>query len=270
TVLHEYELTPKGLAETISWLRGRSLPELQALSGASAERLRLVPVAALVLREVLRVFKPKRVAMSGYGIREGLLYEQMPPEMRRRDPLIEACRQMEAAQARLPGFGERLHEFLLPVFKGQSAERLRLIRAACLLHDVTWRAHPDYRAQVCFDNATRANLGGLDHRGRVFLGIALLHRYKNARPRSFEPVAALLTPRELGLAETVGKAMRFGAMLSASTPEMMGRLRYRPKIGELELILDTHSQDLFGEVVLARFEAFAKALGARGRVRVAA
>jgi exopolyphosphatase/guanosine-5'-triphosphate,3'-diphosphate pyrophosphatase len=58
----------------------------------------------------------------------------------------------------------------------RAEDRKRLIKAACLLHDVSWRAHPDYRAEVCFDNATRANLGGLKHAERVFLGLALLHR----------------------------------------------------------------------------------------------
>ena len=76
----------------------------------------------------------------------------------------------------------------------RARDRLRLIKAACLLHDTTWRAHPDYRAEACFDNATRANLGGLDHPGRVFLGLALLHRYKNSRAGSrLEPLFRLLT-----------------------------------------------------------------------------
>jgi exopolyphosphatase/guanosine-5'-triphosphate,3'-diphosphate pyrophosphatase len=66
-------------------------------------------------------------------------------------------------------------------FPAPSMSGKRLIRAACLLHDVSWRAHPDYRAEVCFDNATRANLGGLTHGERVYLGLALLHRYKSNR-----------------------------------------------------------------------------------------
>ena len=83
----------------------------------------------------------------------------------------------EQTQARMPGFGKKLFTFLEPLFKGAPDGRMRLIKAACLLHDTTWRAHPDFRAEACFDNATRANLGGLDHPGRVFLGLALLHRY---------------------------------------------------------------------------------------------
>ena len=81
----------------------------------------------------------------------------------------------------MPGFGKKLFTFIEPLFKKVPPERQRIIKAACLLHDTTWHTHPDCRAEACFDNATRANLGGLNHPGRVFLGVALLHRYKNSR-----------------------------------------------------------------------------------------
>ena len=133
----------------------------------------LVPLASEVLRQLIRTFGPKEIAISSYGIREGMLYEQMPDHARKRDPLIEACRFAESKDARRPGFGRDLNRFLEPLFKGEKPANKRLIRAACLLHDVTWRAHPDYRAEVCFDNATRANLGGLTHAERIWLGLAL-------------------------------------------------------------------------------------------------
>ncbi|MEO1160910.1 MAG: alpha/beta hydrolase fold domain-containing protein, partial [Pseudomonadota bacterium] len=95
--------------------------------------------------------------------------------------LIEACQFSEAKDARLPGFGKQLYEFISPLFRDAGPAETRVIKAACLLHDVSWRAHPDYRHEVCFDNVTRANLGGLTHPERVFIGVALLHRYKNNR-----------------------------------------------------------------------------------------
>ena len=137
----------------------------------------LVPMACQVLKPLISAYKPKGIAVSSYGVREGMLYEHMAEQLRRRDPLIEASRQLESQDARFPGFGRTLTNFVAPLFPGAKAPQLRLIKAACLLHDVTWRAHPDYRAEVCFDTATRANLGGLSHEERVFLGLALLHRY---------------------------------------------------------------------------------------------
>jgi exopolyphosphatase/guanosine-5'-triphosphate,3'-diphosphate pyrophosphatase len=146
-------------------------------------------------------------------------------------------------------------------------EKKRIIRAACLLHDVSWRAHPDYRHEVCFDYATRANLGGLNHRERVFIGLALLHRYKNSRDGSrFEPIYSLLSDAEMAEAEVLGKAMRFGAMFSGQVAERMGSLRFFPKKKLLELHLAKGSEALFGEVAEARFKSLAQALGSETRV----
>ena len=149
----------------------------------------------------------------------------MPDRLRARDPLIEAARMAEADLG--PDAGLRQEAVRVPraaVRRTPTPERLRLIKAACLLHDTTWRAHPDYRAEACFDNATRANLGGLDHPGRVFLGLALLHRYKNSRAGSrLEPLFRLLTEDQIRDAEVLGKAMRFGAMFSVGRSGNGGR-----------------------------------------------
>ncbi len=267
TVLHEYRMTPKSLADTLDWLAAADLAVLRGRTGTSAERMELVPLACEVLRELLSAFKPSEIDVSAYGIREGLLYEHMPEKLRARDPLIEAARMAEMVQARIPGFGKKLYDFLLPLFPDATKDRLRLIKAACLLHDTTWRAHPDFRAEACFDNATRANLGGLDHTGRVFLGLALLHRYKNSRSGSrLEPMFRLLSEEDIQAAEVLGKAMRFGAMFSIGDPAKAGALRWLPKKRMLELALTPAGEALFGEVAQARFNSLAVALKAGTRV----
>ncbi|SNX68890.1 Ppx/GppA phosphatase [Cereibacter ovatus] len=271
TVLHEYRMQPKSLLETLDWIETSDLAALRVRTGTSPERMELVPLATEVLRELVRIFKPKEIDVSAYGIREGLLYEQMPPRLRARDPLIEAARVAEATSARVPGFGKKLYQFLSPLFRDTTPERERLIKAACLLHDTTWRAHPDYRAELCFDNATRANLGGLDHPGRVFLGLALLHRYKNSRSGSrLEPLFRLLTEDQMRDAEVLGKAMRFGSMFSIEDPSAAGSLKLMPKKKVLELTLTPEGAALYGEVAQARFKSLALALGAMPQVRTAA
>ena len=267
TVLHEYRMTPRGLLDTIDWIETSDLAVLRARTGTSPERMELVPLACEVMRELIKLLKPSEIDVSSYGIREGLLYEQMPDRLRRRDPLIEAARYAEQNSARMPGFGKKLFAFLEPLFKGASEERIRLIKAACLLHDTTWRAHPDFRAEACFDNATRANLGGLDHPGRVFLGLALLHRYKNSRAGSrLEPMFRLLSEDDMRDAEVLGKAMRFGAMFAMGDPALAGSLDWQPRKRVLELTLTETGRGLFGEVAQARFASLALALKATTRV----
>ncbi|MEM6310511.1 MAG: Ppx/GppA family phosphatase [Pseudomonadota bacterium] len=268
-VLHEYRMTPSDVRATSDYISAHDLEDLRGEVGISAARMELIPEAALVLRGLVRSVKPKDIAISSYGIREGMLYEQMSAELRERDPLIEACRFAESKDARLPGFGRKLYHFVHPIFRNAPDTRKRIIRAACLLHDVSWRAHPDYRAEVCFDNATRANLGGLKHWERIYLGLALLHRYSNKREGTrFEPLTSLLKPELQQEAEVLGKAMRFGAMLWMQNMDELGEFRFKPKLRQLELRLSEAAGPLYGEVAEARLKALASALNAEVSIKV--
>ena len=264
-VLHEYRMSPKSVRQTAKFIANHPDHEaLRSACGISSTRMALVPLATEVLTRLVKSFSPKDIAVSSYGIREGMLYEQMPQRLRDRDPLIEACRFAEAKNARVPGFGKLLYQFIEPLFKSAPFHRKRLIKAACLLHDVSWRAHPDYRAEVCFDNATRANLGGLKHSERIFLGLSLLHRYTNKREGThFENLYDLIDERTQKDAEIVGKAMRFGAMLWMEKDAERGEFRWFPKKKILELHLTAEAMPLFGEVAEARLNSLAASLEAQ-------
>ncbi len=268
SVLHDYRMTPKSVRATLDWVDGQDLEALRQRAGLSSARISLVPIAGEVLRRLLTGFSVREIVTSGYGLREGLLYEQMPQRVRSRDPLIEAARFSQYAQARIPGFGRMLYAFIEPLFTQPKGD-IRWVKAACMLHDVSWRAHPDYRAEVCFDYATRGNLGGIDHPGRIYLGLALAHRYRNnPTGNRFDPLLQLLTDRQIREAEVLGKAMRFGAMFSFANPVGMGSLRYRPKKQTLELCLPPESEPLYGEVAAARFASLARALNVETSVTV--
>lgn len=267
TVLHEYRMTRADAAATVEWLGKQDLAALRQRTGISTARIELVPLAAQVLRQLVATFEPGEIAISSYGIREGLLYQRMSPALRKRDPLIEAARHAEMSLARMPGFGKKLYRFLQPLFEDAPPEQARLHLAACHLHDTTWRVHPDYRAEACFDNVTRANMAALSHPERVFLGVALLHRYRSSRADSpMAPLFALLTPEQLRNAEVLGKAMRFGAMFSVRDPQEAGRLAFQPAERILRLQLTRKGRALMGEVAMARFQSLATALGATAEV----
>ena len=262
-VLHEYRMTPAHVSRTARYIAETDIEELRNACGISSARMILVPLAAMVLRQLVKAFKPTDIAISSYGIREGLLYEQMPQRLRDRDPLIEASRFAENKDARMPGFGKSLYDFVLPLFKSAPETRKRLVKAACLLHDVSWRAHPDYRAEVCFDNATRANLGGLNHHERIFLGLALLHRYSNTREGTrFEELYTLVDEKTQLEAEVLGKAMRFGAMLWMEKGAERATFKWYPKKRILELRMTSDAMPLFGEVAEARLKSLASSLRA--------
>jgi exopolyphosphatase/guanosine-5'-triphosphate,3'-diphosphate pyrophosphatase len=264
-VLHGYEPPIADLMETLGWIRAQDQAAMSSLTGTSAARLSLVPLATEVLAELVRRLEPERIAISGYGLREGLLYRQMPEQMRALDPLIEACRHMEAASARMPGFGDALFDWLAPLYGDRPADEQRLVRAACLLHDVNWRAHPDYRSELCFESVTRANIGGIDHPERVFLGLALLNRYKVATPVDIaERYGPLLPVDRADEAAVLGRAMRLGAMLSGSATGVLEHAALAVTEERLELRLRGQGRDFAGESVERRLHSLAGRLNRTG------
>ncbi len=260
-VLHEYRMKPEDVLATCEWIGTKTVDDMTGMTDTSAARLELVPLAAKVLPALVTAFQPTAITVSSYGLREGMLYEMMPEDLRARDPLIEASRHMERSRARFPGFGDTLFAWLAPLYSERNLGEQRLIHAACLLHDITWRAHPDYRAEVCFETVTRANLSGLDHEGRVFLGLSILHRYKSSARSHFDPaVLDLLTPERQFEAEILGKALRLGAMLTGAAPGALEDTSLAIKKDRLILTLSGRGADLAGEVVARRLDALATRL----------
>ncbi len=268
-VLHEYRLTPEDLQKTLKWIGQKPMEELLTLTDTSPERIRLVPMAARVLSHLADSLTPGEIVISSYGLREGMLYDQMPESMRRLDPLIEACRHMEAANARFPGFGRVLFEWLRPLYRERSENDKRLILAACLLHDTSWQAHPDYRAEMCFESITRANLGGITHEQRLFLGLAILSRYKNAGYAGLsDAIMALLDPDAITDAVRLGKAMRLGAMISGDQAELMDYTSINIEGGNLVLEMRGPARELSGEVVEKRVQSLAGQMGLEPELRL--
>lgn len=270
-VLHGYAPPIPQLLETLRWIPLQEQTALSELTGTSSARLSLIPLAAQVLADLIRRIEPDRIAVSAYGLREGLLYRQMPETMRGLDPLIEACRHMELASARSPGFGEALSTWLGPLFADKSPAEHRLILAACLLHDVQWRAHPDYRAELCFESVTRANIAGIGHADRVFLGLALLNRYKaNAPAEEVGRYASILSQERVASAAILGRAMRLGAMLSGSAGGVLENARLERDRDRLVLTLTGPAREFAGEAVERRLQALAARIGCSPEVVLAA
>jgi exopolyphosphatase/guanosine-5'-triphosphate,3'-diphosphate pyrophosphatase len=266
-VLHGYAPPVPQLMETLGRIREQDPARMSAPPGVSTARLSLVPLAAQVLAELLRRVEPGRVTISAYGLREGLLYRQMPETMRALDPLIEACRHMEAASARAPGFGETLFDWVLPLFGDPAECDRRLIRAACLLHDINWRAHPDFRAELCFESVMRANFAGVNHAERAFLGLALLNRYRSTAPgEGVGRYAPLIAPERAAEAVVLGRAMRLGAMISGSATGVLEHARLARAEGRLTLTLEERVRDFAGEAVERRLAGLAQRLGLAGEL----
>ena len=260
-VLHEYKIEIEQAERTIKWIFENDISKLGQKVDSSIERLLLLPMAARVLIHLINILQPRKIFFSSYGLREGILFYQMPDRIKNLDPLIEACRYQEKSSARFPGFGQKLFDWLVPIFKDLTTYELRLYHAACLLHDTTWKAHPDYRAEMSFETVTRTNLGGIDHEERIFLALALMSRYKKMHfSKNLKVPLRILGESRAKEAIVLGRAMRLGAMVSGTSISNLKKCKLFIKDKVLYLNLSKSGKDLAAETVERRLKALADGL----------
>lgn len=268
-VLHEFELPAAEMLALAEEVAAMEPDVLARQMSSSRDRIAVTPAASRVLAGLIRAAKPDRVAVSAFGLREGVLYEHLPEALRQQDPLLSAARHMERRLARFPGFGAELAAFVWPMFPSAGLARRRLIEAACVLNDVAWNAHPDYRDQAVFESVYRANLSGIGHAERAWIGAVLRHRYKSGgagRPPA--PALALLSETEQADARLLGRTIRLGAMLTGSAPGVLPSCRLVVEPDALILRLGPAAAALAGEVVEKRVASVAESIGRAPRIEV--
>ncbi len=90
-VVHQYSIGRAEALEAARLVAHQSKSSLDRIEGMSKKRSETLPYAAVVLEQLIESLDFKRIEISAYGVREGLLFEAMPPGVRRLDPLIEGC-----------------------------------------------------------------------------------------------------------------------------------------------------------------------------------
>ena len=137
-----------------------------------------LPYGALLLNAVVRQMQPSDVVFSAFGVREGIIYQLLSEAEREKDPLLAACEDIAQLRARSKQHAKELIRWTDALFESpgptETAEERRLRHAACLLSDMAWRGHPDYRGEQSAVLVAQSALVGVDHPGRAFLALVRL------------------------------------------------------------------------------------------------
>jgi exopolyphosphatase / guanosine-5'-triphosphate,3'-diphosphate pyrophosphatase len=260
-ITHQYEMPtdrPGQLREVLAGGKA-AIPDPGSVS---ISRFPTLPNANLLLDALVGMLDPGRLIVSSFGIREGLLYDELKHEERRRDPLIEAAGEAGAGLGRFAQHGDLLDRWIAPAFDDDPrCARLRL--AACLLADIAWAAHPDFRAERGIDMALHGNWVAIDAPGRVMLAQALFCNFGGGRDLPYPDIAALATPDELKRATAWGYAMRLGQRLSGGVAAGLRHSRLIRDGDTLRLDVNRAAANLVGEIVERRLKSLATALGLR-------
>ena len=255
-VLHGYSLPRRDVRNLARLISQQTQPSLLKIKGINAKRLETIPLASIVLARVLSAVRPKQVTFSTYGLREGWLFEQLPEDRRLADPLLGAAREAMDRDPRFADRSEALYEWTAPIFSKESEEETRLREAACILCDLAWRAHPEYRADAVMDQLLHWPLLAANHHERVFLALTLYWRYGGG------PAAAtykrVLDERAQERAQVLGLALRLADSVSGGTTEGLTASALEFSKGNLNLILPKDGAVPHGEAIDKRYDQLRK------------
>ncbi|PXA88014.1 exopolyphosphatase [Caulobacter sp. D4A] len=242
-----------------------------AWQAVSKNRRSLLPFGAIAMQEVLDVMKPARVSFSAQGVREGYLYSLLSEEDQAGDPLLVAADQLAILRARSPEHARELAEWtgrMVPAFGiVETEEESRYRQAACLLADISWRAHPDYRGLQALNLIAHSSFVGITHAGRAYLALANYYRFEGLHDDGATgPLATIATPRLLDLAKLLGGLLRVVYLFSASMPGLVHHLSFRPSSEpdlDLEFVVPSAYRDFAGERLDGRLQQLARLTGKR-------
>lgn len=268
-VAHQYEMSRADAIDVSRFVERLSKSSLERTQGLSKKRFDTLPYSALVLETLVERLGIKRVIISAYGVREGLLFDAMDAETRRRDPLIAGCEALTAVRGMSDELGGALEAWLAPAF-----ERLPrvfgdrdpvLLAAACRLADLGARLHPDHRGDIAFEQTLRAPIAGMNHAERAFLASAVFSRHSSAPiPPQAAAVERILSPERRQRARALGAAVRLGCDVSGRNPRLLEASALSIQDDRLVLTAAPECEDmLLGEQVAKRAQTLAQALRLR-------
>ncbi|MCD2470831.1 Ppx/GppA family phosphatase [Jiella sp. MQZ9-1] len=271
-VMHAYEIPAASFDAFLDVVVKSDPDKLAGIDAVSKSRRALLAYGAVSMRSVLRFVKPQKIVLSALGVREGFLYEQLSDEEKAKDPLIEAARELAILRSRSPAHARELVDWVGRSFEAlgidETPEEERLRIAACLLADIGWRAHPDYRGKQALSIIAHAAMPAVDHRGRAFLGLANFYRHEGSLEQQHIPeLESLAGDRLLKRAQILASLFRVTYLLTASMPGILDQFKWaQDPRGGFTLVLPAHLADLVGERPDGRLQQFAKIVGKSLRI----
>ena len=137
----------------------------------------------------------------------------------------------------------------------------RLLKAACLLSDISWNEPSELRGAVATDRILALPLFSLSHKERAWLAKVVYHRYigvKENKP-TLPVFNRLLTPAESKGALALGVGLRFALSFCAGIPEYLSAIQFKVTDETIYYDVAAHGLPLFDEHSERRLRVFAKA-----------
>jgi len=265
--LQSYEMSRSAAKDLGRWAYTDGLNTVLDWAGMRRARAETLPYAGLMLEKLLTLTGAEKIVISTAGLREGLVFDTFSPAVQARDAMLDGCYDFARGTAQEKGFGKPLFAFVkgvtadLPVtFDAASDERL--CKAACLLAGIGKNLHPDYRAELVFENILYAPIAGLTHQERAFLALILFRSFTHKRAVPNGPaVEKILTEAQIETARSIGALIRLAIVATGRSVELLSEYKIFIEDEVLTLSVSQEEVALITDQVMFRLKRLGQFMG---------
>jgi len=271
-VLHGYVLGREDLGELTERMAGKTARQRGKISGISSDRGDIILAGALVYRYLAGAAGLDGIHISGYGLREGALFQQICPEEPHIVPDVrrfavdnltwrypQPCRHVQ----HVGQLAMQLFEGLRPLH-GYGDWEAELLRAGARLHDigtaVNYNDHHKHGAYLLNSTALR----GYSHREQALL--TLLVRYHRRGNPKTAPYGPLMDDGDKQRVRVLATCLRMAEHMETSRARRVRGVRVDLGNGEDDAVrieLEADSEEAWAEFWETQKQAdlFRKAFG---------
>ncbi|CCA91661.1 Ppx/GppA family phosphatase [Novosphingobium sp. PP1Y] len=205
-------------------------------------RMATLPDAAALLAQLIDETAPSRLIFSSWGLREGLLFQHLPDEMKAQDPMLASVSGFARSAFASPKAAAAVTAWTAQVCEDAPGEG-NLRKASTLLALAAMRTEPNMRTEEAMTWALRKRWIGLDKRGRAMMAMTV---FANSGLTEIpEQFCKLADRSDLDRGITWGLAVRLCRRLTGCTPLALEHSSLTLEGGRLVLSLDETVQALY-------------------------
>ena len=263
---HGLELSRKDARRLARKVAGMTPEALRRNPRLSAGRAETMPHIGPLLEALLDRLRPDRVVFSSWGLREGLLYDQLPAEQKAQDPLLAGISVFADLRGCPPTLAARVAGWTVdampPGWSG--SERIRLASTSLAL--ASMQVEPNLRIALGVDWALQKRWVGVTGEERVLMAAAVA---ANGNQTAVPSALANLADRDrLEAAICWGLAIRLCRRLGGRSRASLRATRLTADQDRLVLEIEQGRAVLFGQPNEKDLSVLAARMGLKPELRV--
>lgn len=256
---HGFEVDAGAIRKLCNALQ-RSQPTGE-VPGISATRFGVLSDTAALLSALIQATQAERLVFSGWGLREGVILENLSDEQRERDPLSSCARAFAQQWSASDLLADRTAEWIASATQGKGHESL--IAAAISLGLALRMVEPNLRSATAINWALHKRWIGLNGTGRAMLATCLLASVNRSLPAELRKLA---NEQQIHTAIAWGIAMRLGWRLTGFAPSLLQEVTLELGDSELVLLVKSGRDALVSQSSQRDLKELAAHLGVKSRL----